>query len=112
MLNQDTDETLDGTEYHAVDHDRAVLLAVCSHVLQFKTLGQLEVQLNGSALPGTANAVYQMEINLRAIERAVALIYYIRHTQLVQSVSKACCSHLPVLITSHGILGTGGLHGT
>ena len=90
MLDQDTDETLDGTEYHAVDHDRTMLLAVCSDVLQFKTLRQLEVKLNGTALPGSSQMQsYQMEVDLRTVECAVALVYYIRQTQLIQSALEA-----------------------
>ena len=54
MLDQNTDETLDGTEYNAVDHDRTMFLAVSSDVLQLKALRQLEVKLNGTALPGSA----------------------------------------------------------
>ena len=57
MLDQDTDKTLDRTKYYAVDHDRAMLLAVSSNVLQFKTLRQLEVELDRTALPGTSDRV-------------------------------------------------------
>ena len=35
VLDQDTDETLDGTEAYTVDHDRSVLLTVSSDVLKF-----------------------------------------------------------------------------
>ena len=33
VLDQDTDETLDGTKYNTVNHDRTMFLAVCSGVL-------------------------------------------------------------------------------
>ena len=78
MLDQNTDETLDRTEYYAVDHDRAMLLAVSSNVLQFETLRQLEVKLDRTALPGTSDTVYQMEVDLRSVERTVAFVYYIK----------------------------------
>ena len=74
MLGDDADEALDGAEHHAVDHDRAVLLAVRAGVFQLKALGQLHVELDRAALPGTAEAVRQMEVELRAVERAVALV--------------------------------------
>ena len=107
MLDQNTDETLDRTEYYAVDHDRAMLLAVSSNVLQFETLRQLEVKLDRTALPGTSDAVYQMEVDLRSVERTVAFVYYIRKLQLVQSAAQRVCCHLPVFVAAHGILRTG-----
>ena len=108
MLDQNADKALDRAEYHAVNHDWAVLLSVRSHILQLKPLGQLEVQLNRSALPGTSDAVHQMEVNLRAVEGSVSLVDDIGKTQLVQSSLKGRGRHLPVLVASHGILGTGG----
>ncbi len=71
MLDQDTDETLDGTEAYTVDHDRTMLLAVCADVLQLETLRKLEVKLDGTALPGSADRIYQMEVDLRTVECAV-----------------------------------------
>ena len=60
--------------HHAVDHNRAALRAVRAGVLQLKALGKLHVELDRAALPGTAEAVGQMEVQLRAVERAVALV--------------------------------------
>ena len=74
MLGDNADEALDGAEDNAVDHNRTVLLAVCAGVLKLETLGQLHIQLDGAALPGTADGVRQMEVQLRAVERAVALV--------------------------------------
>ena len=60
--------------HDAVNHDRAMLLAVRAGVLELEALGQLHIELNGAALPGTADGVCQMEVELRAVERAVALV--------------------------------------
>ena len=59
-------------EYYTMNHDRAMFLAICSVILQLKTLRKLEVKLNGTALPGSANGIYQMEVDLRSIECAIA----------------------------------------
>ena len=91
-----------------MDHDRAFLLAVTVGVLQFKVQRQLEVELDGTALPGTAEAVGQVEVDLRAVERAVALVDSILHTHAVEGHAKAFGRKLPVLIGTHGVLGTGG----
>ena len=58
-------------ENNAVDHNRTVLLAVCAGVLKLETLRQLHIQLDGATLPGTADGVCQMEVQLRTVERAV-----------------------------------------
>ena len=54
VLNQNTDEALDGAKAHAMQHDGALLGAVGVHVLQIKVERHLEVELDGTALPGTA----------------------------------------------------------
>ena len=87
MLDQDTDETLDGTEYYTMNHDRAMFLAICSLILQLKSLWELEVKLNGTALPGSANGIYQMEVDLWSIECAIAFINHIVKTKSIQSAS-------------------------
>ena len=74
MLDQDTDETFNGAEYSSVNHNRTVFFAVFAYIAHVEFFRHLEVQLNGAALPGTADAVLQMEVDLRAVERAVALV--------------------------------------
>ena len=54
VLNQNTDEALDGAKAHAVQHDGTLLGAVGVHVLQVKVERHLEVELDGTALPGAA----------------------------------------------------------
>ena len=54
VLDQDTDETLDGAKAYAVDHDRSVLLTVSADVLKLETLRKLEVKLDRTALPTAA----------------------------------------------------------
>src|SRR5699024_8493396 len=106
MLDQDTDETLDGTERHAMDHDRTMFLSVCSCVLQLKPQRKLEIQLDGSALPGSSDGVLQMEVDLRSVECSVTFVYYILQSQFIQSRAKRLCCNLPVLVASHAVFRT------
>ena len=79
VLNQNADEALDGAKAYAVQHNGALLGAVGVHVLQVKVERHLEVELNGAALPGTAERVLQVEIDLGAVEGAVALVDLVVH---------------------------------
>ena len=72
MLGDHADKPLDGSQQGPVDHDGPVLLAVLAHVLQLEPLGHLHIQLDGAALPGPAQAVGEVEVQLGAVERAVA----------------------------------------
>lgn len=108
VLNQNTDKALDGAKAHAMQHDGTLLGAVGVHVLQVKVERHLEVELDGAALPGTAERVLQMEVNLGAVEGAVALVDLVVHMQLLQSSAQALLGARPVLVRTHGVLGAGG----
>ena len=108
MLGEDADEALDGAEAHAMDHDRALLLAVLGGILQVEVQRHLEVQLDGAALPGASDAVLEVEVDLRAVERAVALVDGVVQTQLLQRALQAVGRGLPVLVGAHGVLRAGG----
>ena len=68
VLDEDADEALDGTEAHAVQHDGALLGTVGVDVLEVEVLRHLEVELHGAALPGAAEGVLQVEVDLGAVE--------------------------------------------
>ena len=108
VLNQNTNEALDGAKAHAVQHDGALLGAVGVHVLQVKVERHLEVELHGTALPGTAERVLQVEVDLGAVEGAVTLVDLVVHAQLLQSGAQALLGARPVLVRTHGVLGAGG----
>ena len=49
-----------------------------------------------------------MEVDLGAVEGAVALVDLVVHTQLLQSGAQALFGASPVLVRTHGVLGAGG----
>ena len=57
-----------------MNHHGPVLLAVLAGVLQLEALGELAVQLDGAALPGAAQGVGQVEVQLGSVEGAVTLV--------------------------------------
>ena len=56
----------------AVQHEGPVLVAVRADIGRVQPLGQVRVDLEGAALPDPADRVGQVEVQLRAVEGAVA----------------------------------------
>ena len=105
MFGQDTDKSFDRAEYNTVNHNRSVLFAVRTCVFKFKSHRQLEVKLDSTALPRSAERVFKMEVNLRTVECTVALVYNVRKSQTVKSLTQTLCSHIPVFLTAHTVFG-------
>ncbi len=74
VLDQQGDEPLEAAEDRPVDDDRLVLGVVGADVLQPEPLRDLIVELNRRALPLPADRVGDVEVDLRPVERAVALV--------------------------------------
>ena len=81
VLDQDRDEPLERAVDRAVDHDRAVVLAVLADVGEVEALGRGVVELDRAELPLAADAVGDVEVDLRAVERAVAGLELVREVQ-------------------------------
>ena len=104
VLGQNTNEALKRTKASAVNHDWLLLGTVGVNVLKLEVVRQLEVKLDGTALPRSAEAVGQMEVNLRTVERTVALVDHVLNAHRLKCVTKALLSALPILIRTHRIL--------
>ena len=103
LLRDDADEALNGAEHHAMDHDGTMLLTVRADIGQIKALGQLHVQLNGAALPGTSQTILEMEVDLRAVECTVAFIDGVVHAQIIQRALQTVGCHCPHLVGADGV---------
>ena len=108
VLGDDADEPLDGAQQGPVDHHGAVLLPVLSHILQVEALGHLEVQLDGAALPGPAQGVGQVEVQLGAVEGAVAGVEDEVLAHLLDGGLEGLLRKVPDLLIAHVVLGHGG----
>ena len=85
-----------------------MLLAVLAHVLQLKPLRHLGVQLDGAALPGPAQGVRQVEVQLGAVEGAVALVDGKVLAHLRDGVLQDLLVVLPLLHGADVVLRHGG----
>ena len=85
MFDEDSDESLDGSEDNTVDHDRTMLVAVRTYISDIKPLRHLHIQLDRTALPRSADGVFQVEVQFRTVECAVAFVDHIRNADAFHS---------------------------
>src|SRR5258708_30660859 len=72
VLDQDADEALHGAHDGAVEHDQPLARVRLADVLRAQAPGHAAVHLHGAALPGAADAVLEVVLDLWAIEGALA----------------------------------------
>src|SRR5690606_3148120 len=68
MFDQYSEEPFDRSKKRTMDHIRTMLLVVLARVFQFETLRQIEVQLDRSQLPDTADRILDLDVYLRAVK--------------------------------------------
>src|SRR3954452_17240830 len=74
VLEQNADEALVGAHERAMDHHRLVLYFVGAGVGQPEALGHRVVELDGAELPRAPERVGDVQVDLRPVEGAVALV--------------------------------------
>src|SRR5712692_10079350 len=72
MLDQHAEESFDRSEQRPMHHHGPMGLVVFADVLQFESFRQIEIPLHRSELPQTPNRIFDLEIDLRTIERRFA----------------------------------------
>src|SRR5216683_3035017 len=96
MLDQDAEEALDGTEQGAVNHERLMPGAIVGDVLQAEASGQIEIELHGGELPGAADGVNELDVDLGAVEGRFALHFLERNVHALQAVGERGGGAVPV----------------
>src|SRR6266851_3985405 len=96
MLDQDAEEALDGTEQGAVYHERLMLGAIVGDVLQAEASGEIEIELHGGELPGAADGVNELDVDLGAVEGRFALHFLERNVHALHRVGEGGGGAAPV----------------
>jgi hypothetical protein len=73
VLDVHREEALERAQHGAVQHHRAVGGVVGADVLEVEALGEVGVDLERAELPRAADGVGDVELQLRAVERPLAL---------------------------------------
>ena len=105
MLQQDSQEAFQGSIERTVQHHTMFPLTGGIGVTQVKSFGHHQVKLNGSALPISALAVSQNELNLRAIKSTRTRLFPIMQATCDQRISQSAFRLVPLLISPGAICG-------
>ena len=91
-----------------MDHDRTVFLAIFADVSHVETFRHEHIELDGTALPGTADGVFQVEVQFRAVEGAVAFVDDVRDVAFFDDIMQGLGSQFPDFVGAHGVFRTSG----
>ena len=109
VLDQNTHETLDRSEDCTMQYNGLLETAFPILVGQTEVMRKLEVELYGTALPFTSKSILDLKVDLRAIECAVAFIYFVTAltVTLVEDLLQSCFCTVPDFDVTHEVIGTG-----
>ncbi|MOA19847.1 hypothetical protein D3C78_1402540 [compost metagenome] len=107
MLDEDTDETLEGTEHCTVQHHRVLATVVLADILGTEANRQVEVELQGTALPDSPQAILQRELDLRTVEGTFARLQLPRQTGVVQRGLQRSLGAIPQVVGADALLRAG-----
>jgi hypothetical protein len=97
MLDQNSEEALDGAVQRAMDHQRLVRLAVLANVFQREAARQREIELHGGKLPGAANGVNQFHIDLGAVKCGFVGDHFGLNVEALGGAAQGVFAELPLL---------------
>src|SRR5262249_39697610 len=97
MLDEDSEEALDGTVQRPMHHQRLMRLTVFSDVLQPEARRQIEIELDRGELPFAADRIDQLYVDFRPVERGFVRRYFDLEIQLVRRSLEGILRKLPLI---------------
>jgi len=107
VLDQDPDESLETAEDGAVQHHRVMLRTVLADIFGAKPHRQVEIGLEGAALPFPPDRIGQLEVKLRPVEGAFAGVDLIIVRHLADGVFQRGLGLVPDRVAAHPHRGPG-----
>src|SRR5690606_23173778 len=92
------------SEDRAVDDHRAVLRVILAYVREIEELGVLIVELDGAELPAAADRVLDVEVDLRTVERAVALLQLVVESDRLERIAQYRLRTVPEGVIAYALL--------
>ena len=100
VLDKHSDEAFHRAEGGSVDHDRSVGLVVSTGVFEFEAFGEVVVELDGTELPMSADAIADHEVGFGPVEGRFALGGGEVQAGFYEDLSKGRFGFLPVLFAT------------
>ncbi len=107
MLDQNTNKTLKRAQNSTVQHHWCFTFAIFIDELGTKTSWQHKVELQGTALPYTADTVAQGEFDLRTVEGTFAWLQLPLQTRFIQRIFQCRFGQIPLGIITDTAFRTG-----
>ena len=108
LLDQNPHEPLHRAQDGPVDHHGRLFRVILCNVGQLEPLRHGEIELERAELPGTFQAILDMEVDLRSVERPIALVDLERDLLMLQSRLEGVGASPPDFIRADVILRLGG----
>src|SRR6266849_3477277 len=96
VFDEDAEETFDGTEQRAMNHERLVARAIFGDVFEAEAGRKIEIELHGGELPGAADGVDEFDVDLRTVKSAFALNRFVRDIEPLQGIGQALGGAAPI----------------
>lgn len=111
MLDEYAEEALDGAKERAMEHPRTLARVIGRAIRDVEALGQIEVDLHRRALPPAAERVLDLDVDLGAVEGAIAGVDLVWNATTLDSLAQEALGLFPHLVGADGLLGTRGYLG-
>ena len=108
MLDENGDKPFERTADRAMDHHRTMHGVVLADVLQVEPLRRLVVELDGAELPGAAQGVGHVEVDLRPVKGAVSRLELVLHPGRLERFLQPRLGPVPLLVGTDADGGTRG----
>ena len=105
VLDEDPHEALHRPQERAVDHHRPVLGVVLALVGEVETLGHLEVDLAGAALPRAPERVGDVKVDLRPVERPLPRTHLVVAALPLERLAQRLLGTVPLLLRADVLVG-------
>src|SRR5690606_30129948 len=108
MLDQNSDETLERPQNRTVQHDRMLAIIVFADVFSAESDRQVEIELQGTALPDATQAVLERKLDLRTVESRLTRLQIVRQSSGIQRSGQRSLGTNPQLVGTHTLFRTRG----
>ena len=88
-----------------MDHVWPVLPTIFGYIRQFEAAGEVEVELDGGALPLSTDRVFDLDVDLRAIECPASAVDLVVDAHVLEGVAQSGGGGVPLGLLTDILFG-------